>query len=262
MAREREFLSNSSSSNSSSSSSSSSNSSSSSSSSSRNSQDWISPAGIELAFIKYEQLKTMIRAASPVAFCCAGFASASSFAASADCPYPNALRRSFFLEDGVSASILSTNKHQQLQQLQQQLPLTPPDPAAAAAAAENGANGDAAAADGSSPAAAAAAAAGTTPAAAAAGTTPAGTTPAAAAAAGAAAAAAAAAGVPVFPVPLYDLSGEEREIEFSLLSSGIYFLIISNCGPFSDLKILKRQQNLCLFIKEILILAAAAATSS
>ncbi|KAL8276038.1 hypothetical protein Esti_000032 [Eimeria stiedai] len=58
----------------------------------------VSPAGVEVALIKYRQLIRMLTEAAPVAFCCHGmpFGSEQPFVPTAECPYPNAFRRFFW----------------------------------------------------------------------------------------------------------------------------------------------------------------------
>lgn len=57
-----------------------------------------SPAGIEVALFKYRHLKRMLTESSPMPFCCHGmpFSTEQPFVPTAECPYPNALRRFFW----------------------------------------------------------------------------------------------------------------------------------------------------------------------
>lgn len=65
----------------------------------------ISPAGVEVALIKYSQLMRMLNEPSPVQFCCHGlpFGNDRPFIPTAECPYPNAFRRLFWSKNQFSA---------------------------------------------------------------------------------------------------------------------------------------------------------------
>lgn len=58
----------------------------------------VSPAGVEVALIKFRQLMSMLTESAPVPFCCHGmpFAAEHPFVPTLECPYPNALRRYFW----------------------------------------------------------------------------------------------------------------------------------------------------------------------
>ncbi|KAL8427658.1 hypothetical protein Efla_007077 [Eimeria flavescens] len=58
----------------------------------------LSPAGVEVALIKHQQLLRMRSEAAPVPFCCHGlpFGSEHPFVPTRECPYPNAFRRFFW----------------------------------------------------------------------------------------------------------------------------------------------------------------------
>ncbi|OEH76317.1 membrane related protein [Cyclospora cayetanensis] len=58
----------------------------------------VSPAGIEVVLIKYRQLRRMLTEPAPFPFCCHGmpFSPEKPFVPTAECPYPNAMRRIFW----------------------------------------------------------------------------------------------------------------------------------------------------------------------
>ncbi|KAL8455188.1 hypothetical protein Emag_001025 [Eimeria magna] len=74
----------------------------------------ISPAGVEVALIKFRQLKRMLSGGAPVPLCCHGmpFGSDHPFVPTAECPYPNAFRRYFWSDKNIQ-SVGGGSQHQQ-----------------------------------------------------------------------------------------------------------------------------------------------------
>ncbi|KAL8454293.1 hypothetical protein Emed_000402 [Eimeria media] len=78
----------------------------------------VSPAGVEVALIKFHQLKRMLSGGAPVPLCCHGmpFGSDHPFVPTPDCPYPNAFRRYFWSEKKAGEGGAEQQQQQQQQQ--------------------------------------------------------------------------------------------------------------------------------------------------